>query len=422
MPEKKCSYEGCGRDVYRGGDKCIFHCEEKDPQEFRNELARQIRQWRNKGAGEWNFREWVFVDRQWEPNLFGRAVFPVNTVFGGAKFQTLACFVSARFKGFAFFNLAQFTKHASFGAAQFTGDVNLYHASFAVSANLTNVTTTGLVRLIWRGEEIKAGRLLLKSLCFKSSPDGAQPLLDLRNNELREDRKLIIKNTDLSRVLLTRTDCRQIEFYNIPKWAEWKGRRAVADEVFLRNDPTRFGKKSSDKEEFDTPSWDEIAITYQQLVANFRKELDHPLANDFERGLFEARLMAAKEKGDWKNEWLLGFYKCASDFSGSIWRPAYRLLSVILVCAIIYAGLLYGRELAWSASGIGNVIFKGLIAALRVASLDRGWFSNEVDWTLVNNVPFRFVLTLVALLQTLFTAALVTLFIFSVRRRFKHSE
>jgi hypothetical protein len=34
-----CSYKDCGRDVYRDGDKCIFHCENKDPQEFRDALV-----------------------------------------------------------------------------------------------------------------------------------------------------------------------------------------------------------------------------------------------------------------------------------------------------------------------------------------------------------------------------------------------
>ena len=56
----------------------------------------------------------------------------------------------------------------------------------------------------------------------------------------------------------------------------------------------------------------------------------------------------------------------------------------------------------------------------RVA-FNRAWFSTEVDSNAASHFC-RLVLTLVSLAQVLLTATLATLFIFSVRRRFKHTE
>ncbi|MDD5088597.1 MAG: pentapeptide repeat-containing protein [bacterium] len=264
-------------------------------------------------------------------------------------------------------------------------------------------------------EELSSERVIpIRKRC------GCEPLLDLRELPLQDDCALQIHDCEMSRILLVRTDCSKIEFRSV-QWPELNKRKVIGDEFIWRT-MRDVVERLDEKDESISFKWNDVQITYQELAKRYREDLNHPLANDFERGIFEARLMAAKEKGDWKNAWLLRFYRWASDFSGSIWKPAYRLILVLLTCAVIYAVLLYGRDLAWSAKGIGNVVFKGLIAALRVASLDRGWFSTEVDWTVIGNVYVRFILSLVSVLQTILTASLITLFIFSVRRRFKHSE
>ena len=136
-------------------------------------------------------------------------------------------------------------------------------------------------------------------------------------------------------------------------------RRVIADEFCLRQNPDVF-----DREE-DVPSWDKIAVTYQQLVDRFRKDLDHPLANDFERGIFQARLMAAKEKGDWKNAWLLRFYKVASDFSGSIARPVLWIIVLTALCAVIYGFGLYHQGFHWPWKSDWSTIWESVVASLR---------------------------------------------------------
>ncbi|MBU1936724.1 pentapeptide repeat-containing protein [bacterium] len=512
MPEQTCSYEGCTRPVHNEDEgKCIFHCEKKDPQEFRNALAQQIREWRRLKPTAWSFVGFVFVNvseqnlrtkmKRYGKRLFQNAYFPVwvdfrdavflcegnfyrakffeECYFDGTKFCGDAVFTCAHFigessfngievSGFAIFqdvkfrdgadfqeaifhqgavfDDSQFCKISAFNRARFlddssfeyvsfkqwvgfkkglfVGELNLAYVSFAELGDFRDVIIGGEVRLVWpgegskrntKGEEIERGRLFLKNLRFEKQGDNEEPLLDLRGNALQEDCRLLIHDTNMNRVLLEGTDCRQIEFHNVD-WLRIRGRRVMADEYYIRKNPLVFGE--------DIPTWNEIEETYQQLADRCRKDLKHPAANDFERGIFEARLMAAKEKKDWRsrfNCFLYGIYKLASNFSGSISRPFLWIVLLTVIAAVVYGWLLY--------DGFSNVtwwpdfskIWQSLVAAFRVVSLDRGWFSTEVDKLQTSNF-IRFVLSFTAIIQTLLTAILITLFIFSVRRRFKHTE
>ena len=185
MSTPTCAYDGCGRPVYQPwnvGRKplCIFHCEEKDAQEFRNALARQIREWRNTETQEWDFRGWVFVDvareREygWQKyNLYTRAVFPVDADFSGATFSG----------------------KANFTEVSFQRELDLSYTSFAVLGDFCNATIGGEVKVAWPGEgykhnstgaEVKRGRLLLKNLKFEQAEHGPAPVLDLRKNPLQD--------------------------------------------------------------------------------------------------------------------------------------------------------------------------------------------------------------------------------------------
>ena len=102
MTSQTCSYEGCERPVYNKDEgKCIFHCEKKDPQQFRNALAKQIRQWRKKKAWKWDFGGWVFVDVEERSNLFRSATVmlgkpaPIAVVTGPLR-ATLLWQISSR--------------------------------------------------------------------------------------------------------------------------------------------------------------------------------------------------------------------------------------------------------------------------------------------------------------------------------------
>ncbi len=471
MSTHKCQYDGCDRPIYQNPNfptrKCIFHCEEKDPQEFRNALARQIREWRSAKAKKWDFSGWMFVDierkREYEwqrSNLFRKAMFPADAVFENAVFVGTASldhatflgsanFTEVRFTGFAnffkcgfagitsfehttfkesahfrcavfdtelnrrpgirmgvvFFNRAAFLKDAVFKYAQFSvfasfehtvfsgsGDfdaaileanMNLSYASFGTLGSFSKIIVKNIVKLTWpgsgriremEGKERQPGKLSIEDVVFQESNPNRRAIIDLRDNDLGGGARLAIRNTKMGRLLLSGTDCRLIEWSNSSAYDFGRRnpstRRKLADEYYLINDPTVFGK--------DRPQWDSVAVAYQQLTDRFRKDLNHPVANDFERGIFEARYMAAKQ--DWKTDWrsviLLSFYKGLSNFGGSIWRPAWICGLILLLWSVFYGAIIYKGEWGWPMDW--SLALDSAVASLRVVSLDRHWFSVAV--------------------------------------------
>jgi uncharacterized protein YjbI with pentapeptide repeats len=498
MPDSICSYENCGRTVYKGGDTCIFHAAEKDPQEFKDAAEAQINAWQRHDLEEWNFRGWCFPLVPFQTSAFNRRL-----DFTGARFNKRACFIGfefrnevtfsnvefesvtfdkAKFKDIATFTEAQFNKAADFGKAIFESDVgfesaifkarpyfggsifigeadftgatfskstcfldvtfmsksdfseieihgelDLTNVSFAAIGDFSGSHIQGYSRLLWPGKGYKyskngniipRGKLLLENLQFESDSKGEESILDLRNNYLQEDCELIIADTRMNRILMTGTDIRRVELRNTSPYVP-RGhkpfRRMIGDEIFLRKDRSIFGDS--------VPSWDSIAVAYQQLTDKFRKNLNHPIANDFERGIFECRLMAAwqrdeKGKRDWKNVLLLWLYKGASNFGGSIWRPAWLTGAFLLLFSVLYGIFIFDGCFGWPHDW--KVVGNSMLASLRVAVLDRHWFTIQVET--IQDVGWKVLVSFAALLQTAVTAALVTLFIFAIRRRFKHTE
>ncbi|MCX6601588.1 MAG: pentapeptide repeat-containing protein [bacterium] len=531
----QCSYEGCPRPVHGDTDKCIFHApaDKKDPQEFRNALACQIREWRNEKVTAWDFRGCVFVDverivcprRSWEKhNMFRRAVFPAFVSFSGAKFESEACFSSSKFTGFAGFEYAQFTGYAFFesaqfmemavfrsvqfmdlarfrsarfrgdvywGSAQFKGNVDFEFARFKTGANFASVQFTGdadfhfvqfrrrtvfqnvkffrqsvfvgasfqgkldlthasfahhgdfkegsilgHVRLLWPGEgktriqpakgeedksltasaEIQRGKLLLKNLQF--SPTG---VLDLRRNSLAPDCELAIEDCDMTRVLLEGTDCTKIRFYNCT-WPVALGRQMVGDEwrgrpylkrSFLRRARLVLricrGKRLGLLRKLAKPhaDWSLVALTYQQLARRFHEDFNHSVANDFDRGVFEMKRLTNRR---FLSRWLglAAWYRYLSNYGGSVLRPVFALVASLGLFALGYAGTTrpnIHENCAWTGWD-----YLGL--SLQVSYLNRA----GLEFARGNSIGVNVLMAL----QVVFTATLVALFVFAIRRRFRH--
>jgi uncharacterized protein YjbI with pentapeptide repeats len=459
-----CSYEGCGREVYRGSEKCIFHTERKAPQEFRAAMTEETGLWDRQGRS-WDFTGWVFVADESEgpPRMrkfvrfygwrctkdvsFAKAKFLADANFNKAELKGKADFREAEFHHGAWFENATFGRSAQFERAVFKSvsfkyatfheeaafrgailksDVDLSYTFFERVGDFSHARVAGHVKLVWpgagqtydeKGNAYPPGTVVLDDIQFPKLDDGSHGRLDLRNNALRDGANLLLCNTNMSRVLVEGTDCRLIKFKNA-EWPEYKekrhaARRIVADEYFLRECPSVLGE--------GVPSWDSIAVTYQQLVARYRKDLDHPVANDFERGIFEARLESAKVKGLWQYRLLLGTYKLLSDFSGSILRPIWWTLLLTAICGFFYGHLLYAGHWAWPWHTELPLVCKSAATALRIVTLDRGLIIREIGDSDGNEARLFWV-SLVAAIQIIITAILITLLVFSVRRRFKHTE
>ena len=69
--------------------------------------------------------------------------------------------------------------------------------------------------------------------------------------------------------------------------------------------------------------------------------------------------------------------------------------------------------------GWNSVNLDGFIAAIRIIALDRRWLYDEFAIKLSDGAE-RLIISSIATLQIALTALLLTMLVFSVRRRFKH--
>ncbi len=453
----------CSRRVYQYGsrpasDKCIFHSTEKDAAAFVNELIKQFNYWKQHRSTIWDFSGWIFpMDSQealqkhlpsignglleylmemdftdtefisginFESVLFPKvnfigSIFHETPNFKNAHFHANADFSRAKFIKGVMFDNATFWSEGIFEETRFHGKIGMSHTSFAGVGKFDSSVICGIVRLEWPGlggkllsdgKECKRGQVLLKSLKFEKINDEL-PALDYRSNYLQSDCELIIQDLKMYDVLLVDTDCRKIKFEHV-KWPQRWHRLMVADEYLARK------RKGEYRDSLD---WNKITNTYQQLTGYYREKLNHTVANDFESGIFSARLKAANQGKNRDNKLLLRAYWLASYFGCNTWQPVWLVFGLLVIFAWLYGAVLYGYFFIWSSNCDYDTVWDCLVTSMRVVSLDRSWFSREVDLANIGSFK-RLIISALAILQTVLTATLVTLFVFAVRRRFKHSE
>jgi uncharacterized protein YjbI with pentapeptide repeats len=367
---------------------------------------------------------------------FESARFTGMVNFQSAQFTGDATFESAQFTGDAFFESAQFARVADFGSAEFHKDLGFEYVSFGILGDFSECKIRGHVRLLWPGEgksrirptkgeedrsltasaEIQRGKLLLKHLQIE--PPG---ILDLRRNSLAPDCELAIEDCDMERILLEGTDCTKIRFYNC-EWTVALDRAMVGDEwlarpYLKRNLLKRVGLvlrichrrrlgllRQLARAHVD---WSLVVLTYQQLARRFREDFNHSVANDFDRGVFEMkRLMNRRFLARWFG--LAAWYRYLSNYGASLIRPLAILAASVIVFAWLYRGTTYPdihENGAWTSRD-----YLGL--SLQVTYLNRA----GLEFARGNSIGVNIFMAL----QVVLTATLVALFIFAVRRRFRH--
>lgn len=382
---------------------------------------------------------------------FRVAIFSGNAVFSKTVFFKSADFRGAEFRGFADFRAVMFHEDVDFRRAVYIGDSHFHKAEFNGKANFSEVSFDGYssycevtfcrevsflkttfvvlgdfnrcviagnVRWLWPGagvkldkdgKEIKRGTLRFKNLTVS---EGCS--LDFTDNPLAKDAGLIFDSCDMKRVLLRRTDCTKIEFYT-NEWPKQGNRFVVFDE--LRQIEKTRGQKNGEYKKLEvtipedkTNYWKEIDVIYQELTNNFRERHNHVLANDFECGIFEMRRRAALASGfaGRANFELINIYKRVSKYSGSILLPLIWLVGSFLVFPVFY--FLASKD--FPDTSIFSVYGKYFHDSIIIGSYT-GSDLKELGsaGTLVE---------IIKALQRVFTATFVTLFIFAIRRRFKH--
>lgn len=390
---------------------------------------------------------------------FYKATMIGDTILTQAKFFNTAYFNETTFKGFVDFSNSEFreylilvsttfNKESNFNIVTLHDNVYSDNASFAVLGDFNRCLIKGSIHWSWPGEGTREDKLKRGKLRFYKLQVEKGCELDFSRNILQDDTELLFEECDMFRIRLQGTDCTKITFY-ANEWPRKRGRILVGDDYLEWQKWKRWCIRSSVR-------WDLIAKTYQQLSRHFREDYDHEKANDFDRGVFEMRRLCPPIRnrftrwlwGDIKSDrkwycwrWpfrvvlhilkrylsLTAFYRYISLYSGSILVPALLLMAVTLGFGLLYDHFLYGYTLLafeWLRDVIqGNSLsaysLKGIIAALRIVSLNRKWLTDEIDLLKLSDSE-ELTVTLIGIAQIIISAIIVTMLLFAVRRRFKH--
>ena len=359
-----------------------------------------------------------------------------------------------------------FSKEADFSYSKFLGEANFDRYGFGGYASFKGVRSASTVHfnacrlhgeLAWQwvepeqnrnaeGNQIARGLLKFADIVFETNG-----LLDLRRNPLADDCRIKLENCDMSRVLLEGTNCTRIAFRD-NRWPEADDRlfgfirakrRVVGDELRARAGGAKavhteinfvsIQEPDSPKPIiFDSPPelpWRLVEITYQQLARRFREDFNHPLANEFDRGVFEVRRQHHQENMGWwpwekfrhKSQYLwISAYKYASHYSGNLLLPLAWSAVVILIFAFLYGALdpyhsWFQPYLVFSGSDVDWRHVWAMFALSVRSALALSPAGGTADGLPLGEGH----LTLQAIERVL-SALFITLFIFTIRRRFRH--
>lgn len=363
---------------------------------------------------------------------FSEVIFAEEVTFLAATFTLDADFIDSTFTWDAEFVSTTFAKRAMFDRATFTQGANFYDAVFRDTADFPEITALGWLRLRSLRFPQQGGYLPFR---LNDVETGDKGVIDLRDNDLQEHNPVIIRDCNLGRILLSNTDFEHVRLYVKDQdyetvrdrflWGLFRPARRCTGDEWVRTEEAGCGIPDN-----ELPTWNDVELTYQELARVFRESFNHPVANDCERGFFEARRNAEKGKGklrDWCNYCVISVYKYASYYSGLIWLPVVWLLAATL---LIFPGLydltLLRRDLVFMPPARYWPSLDAMIASLRVAALDRAWLSRKMlgDGNPLAVIPRgdQFWVSLIAVVQLVATAALIALFILALRRRFKHGD
>jgi uncharacterized protein YjbI with pentapeptide repeats len=402
--------------------------------------------YRSRGCDFWgtNFRHVVQFDNATFLDVasFMHTIFHQGASFAGATFHSWAAFASATFKGWASFggsniqggaefSSSTFQEVADFSYAIFSSWAIFESAIFFQTARFDHTLFAGEIPFAWPStplyglQEPSVSPLPHGTVHFKEIMYSIIGVLDLSNNDLREGCRVIFEECDLSRVKFVGTDCRKIDFINCT-WADCWARTGIGDEYLARFDGKNWWQRvfpQAFRILIPGGDWRRIAITYNELASNYSARLDYVQAYEFDAGVLEMRRLDCIPVRGWRKwvwnkgkvlQWLLAMqhryvsfmslYRCFTGYGRRYLRPLVLLVASLPLYAWLYYLILPITDLCcyWP---------EAITLALQAASLNRYGLTIISEAGLLANV--------VAVLQVISTATLITLFLFAVRRRFK---
>lgn len=355
---------------------------------------------------------------------FNGANFAGDVDFDGAVFVRDSNFGGAVFSGNAHFFGCEFQGKARFDEALFSGDVDFRRSLFSTEASFVQ---TDFKKVVYFDLARFRGSVGFRETKFRSDGE-AQPGPVFRLARFSEPEETLFWKVDLGQALFHRCDVSVVTFSSV-KWRRraGSGRAMVFEEVV----DVKSGSLSVEalKPEHNDPNerkYSLIAELYQQLKKNYDSKGDYWPAGDFHYGEMEMKRLYSS-RHNWvlrafhRHMGLVAWYRLASQYGESYWRPAVWLLLVIAIAASIYplAGLERKEpngvltKLTYSSkptcesklSLIGN----SFVTAFSIAALQK-----ELRYE-----PAYPGGRIVELSEALLTSTLIALFLLALRRQFK---
>ena len=161
----------CGRSTHKESKYCIFHAsaKEKTVEEFKEALKKHVTKI-NKGDGDYDFKEFIFVGNiNFKKDLnvailknsnfkgatfkgyakFGKVTFETVAGFSEVTFETDSDFSEATFKKYVDFEEITFKGYADFRKVTFEKDVDFSGATFKEYSNFREATFKGNAGFWW---------------------------------------------------------------------------------------------------------------------------------------------------------------------------------------------------------------------------------------------------------------------------------
>lgn len=354
---------------------------------------------------------------------FNRANFAETVNFDGAVFVRDSNFGGAVFSGNAHFFGCEFQGKARFDEALFSDDVDFRRSLFSTEASFVQ---TDFKKVVYFDLARFRGSVGFRETKFRSDGE-AQPGPVFRLARFSEPEETLFWKVDLGQALFHRCDVSAVTFSSVnwPRRAG-SGRAMVFEEVV----DVKSGGLPVDalKPEHNDPNerkYGLIAELYQQLKKNYDSKGDYWPAGDFHYGEMEMKRLYSS-RHNWvlrafhRHMGLVAWYRLASQYGESYWRPAAWLLLVIAIAASIYP--LFGLEQK-RANGVVKstyssettsesrlcLIGNSLVTAFSIAALQKELeYEPAYPWGRI-----------VELSEALLTSTLIALFLLALRRQFK---
>lgn len=397
--ECKCKHPSLRSEDRKGNKYCIFHSEGEVKKGFYQGFKKLYLE------GDHNFAGFIFpmdfsFRKLWKDT--GPLIF-TDAVFTQALFLCAADFRDAEFSGEGgtdFFETKFFGEGLNnFNSARFSSECG---TDFSW-AQFSDVGRTSFVGAKFSGK----GKVNFIGTLFSDETE-----ISLRVVNFVSPENVTFDRVNLSRCRFSSTDLenvniKEVLWKNKEKGRKWRlGRIKVYDDIFQSG--MIFNRKG-EKNHY------RVYQLYNQLLLNYERTYRHHEAGDFFAGQMDMRRRGNLDRKIF-SQVLLTLYKITSEYGERPVRVFGWLLFTLLFFGLIYT--LIGIEGLSGASSIGSLskYVKGLEFSLDIMTLGKvaifktGYILKNSDSPWVS---------LLKLIHVVSGASLLTLFLLSVRRRFR---